>query len=301
MKSAIPFGKSKKSDDKAESEQASAGADKPKSDQEEEKKLPPNQLGLNVPSGASTDFAPPGPPGEGASPTETKNAMAQAQEHNESVVNASADKVDEGKFGQAGLLNTDGRSGSQPGRSGSGQPPPHMLRGSRASIAEPSKPRVFNPHGTNPGRIPTAGGVAVGSQQYQRRTSRVSEDLTPPAKKGSMDQEGSPDPATQTNTASNATPQAPSSPPPIMEDEEGGPKDTSAAPVFNEKPFGDSNGAAAPATTSGEEDKSKVEQMKEKAKENLPVGGSSDSKPAESKERRGSTFERFKSKLSGKK
>ena len=309
LKSVNPFSKSKKEDEepssKSEPQQATTGTS-----QEEEKNLPPNHLGVNVPSGASTDFAPPGTPGEGASPKATKT---MSQEQNESVKNASAEGVDEGKFGQAGLLNPDqNRSGSSSGQQ-SGGPSPAQLRGSRASIAAPTKERVFNPHATNPGRIPTAGGVAVGSKQFeQRRASRVSASELPP-KKSSMDQEGSPDTTTQTNTATNTVPQGPSSPSIPEGDESGGPRDTSAmgdeagGPRDTSAAMGDEAGgpkdtsAANGATSTGTEDKSKVEQMKEKAKENVPSSSGGGSSGDASKERRGSSFERFKSKLTGKK
>ena len=217
------------------------------------------------------------------------------EETNQSVVNASADGVDtgaeksEGSFGQPGQLNPD-RSGSAGGQAAAAK-----LRGSRASVAEPTKQRVFNPHSTNPGRIPTAGGVAVGQKQSeQRRQSRVSADMG--TKSSLMDKEGAPDSTTQNNTQNNTTPNG-----------EGSSKNAEPAPVFSTPDFAGDGGASAgaekkdeptPATTtegsSTTESPSTTEKMKDKVKENVPSPSSGGSA---TKERRGSRMDMLKGKL----
>ena len=230
-------------------------------------------------------------------------------EQNQTVKNVSPD---EGKFGQGGLLD--------PQRSPSG-PPMSQLRGSRASISAPTKERVFNPYATNPARIPTAGGVAVGSKQYEaRRASRVSSDMG----------------------VGNKSP--PQSPPPISEDAPESSKDGAIngsaappaggdAPAFNMPTYEDKDAVApdahAPTTqaaeatpaqqnetvvigNSGEDKPSTTEKVKETVeavKDKLPgtTGGSTEEKSSSlsaptspgspSKERRGSRFDAFKHKL----
>ena len=216
--------------------------------------------------------------------------MASEEQHNQSIKDASADNVDtknEGSFGQPGLLNPE-RSGST-GRTDSNAvlAKAQKLRGSRASVAEPSKPRIFNPHATNPGRIPTAGGVAVGSRPYeQRRQSRVSTDMGSSQASGALvDKDGSPDQLTESNTQGNVIPSSANG--------EGSSKE--APPMFKESLFEDKdtsagaekNDSAAPSTGT-------PSTTTEKVKENLPTGSSS-SPPT--KERRGSTMEKLKGKL----
>ena len=267
-------------------------------DSKDIKNLPPNHLGSNVPEGFSVDF-------------ESKNKMS---EQNSTVKNVSAEGADEGKFGQAGLLDTK--------RSPSG-PSMGQLRGSRASISAPTKERVFNPHAQNPARIPTAGGVAVGSKQFQeRRASRVSSDL---------------------GGGSKSPPQ---SPPPVAEEPAESSKDGAVngaagggQPAFNFPTYDkdsvapDSHApeAQVPAdqagqttvisdqsTTETEDKPSTTEKLKETVKDKLPgttgagttgagaTGGdtsksdtlSSPTSPSSpSKERRGSRFDAFKSKI----
>lgn len=103
-------------------------------------------------------------------------------------------------------------SSESTGASGSGASPARLL-GSRSSVAAQGGTRPHNPYSANPGRIPTAGGVSVGSKQFeQRRASRVDpSDLgglassSGPAAR--LDKEGSPDAVTERNTLSNVSPQ----------------------------------------------------------------------------------------------
>ena len=256
--------------------------------------------------------------------------MSQAP--NDTVKNASAEGVDtasEGQFGQAGLLN--------PQRSPSG-PGVGQLRGSRASMSAPTKERIFNPHATNPGRIPTAGGVAVGSKQFeQRRASRVSGDMglprisqqSPPLTEESYAESSKAE--SSKDGAANGSYEAPPPPAdaPVFKHPEYDPDsvapdapapatDTTTAPVADNLAASNTDTpAAAPteqastldqtttdqgATTTTTNDKSTTE----KVKENLPSGAANklSSSNSPTKERRGSRFESFKEKLgmgSGKK
>jgi hypothetical protein len=259
--------------------------------------LPPNHLGVNVPEGFSTDFATSQAPNS-TSPSASKGKMAEEQ--NQTVQNASSDGVDEGKFGQGGLLD--------PNRSKSG-PSVGQLRGSRASMSAPTKERIFNPHATNPGRIPTAGGVAVGSKQYeQRRASRVSSDMGV----GDKSPPQSPPPVAEESQAETSKDGAVNgaAAPPVQQE---------AAPLFATPSYDkDSEApdahapegapAAAPVgetTPAQEQDKSTTEEMKDKVQEKLPsalggssTGGTSSTSPSSpAKERRGSRFDAFKDKL----
>ena len=267
--------------------------------------LPPNHLGVNVPEGFSTDFAA-SPVPNPTTPSAPKGKMAEDQ--NKTVQSASADGVDEGKFGQAGLLDANRSKGG---------PSVGQLRGSRASISAPTKERIFNPHATNPGRIPTAGGVAVGSKQYeQRRASRVSSDLgvggkSPPqspvpvaeesyaetSKDGAVNGAAAP-PVQQEAAPVFATPSYDKdSVAPDAHAPEGAPAGTTATPA--------TTATATDSTPAQEQDKSKAEEMKDKVQEKLPsaVGGSSaggmssTSPSSPAKERRGSRFDAFKEKL----
>ena len=221
-----------------------------------------------------------------------------AEEPNKPAANASAD---EGKFGQAGLLD--------PTRSKSGTSK-SQLRGSRASMSAPTKERIFNPHATNPGRIPTAGGVAVGSRQYeQRRASRVSSDLDV----GGKSPPQSPPPVAEESYAEGSKEGAVNGAvaPPVQQE---------AAPVF-ETPTYDKDSVApdahapegvpeqatagAEAPPAQEAEKSKTEEVKDKVTEKLPsalggtgtTGTNSTTPTSPAKERRGSRFDAFKDKL----
>ena len=170
------------------------------------------------------------------------NGKEKMSEPNQSVQNASADGVDEGKFGQAGLLDPN-RSGSTGGGQKVGQ-----LRGSRASISAPTKERIFNPHAQNPGRIPTAGGVAVGSKQYEtRRASRVSSDM---------------------GVGSSSAPKSPPLP-----EENGAPAGSDDKPAFNIPDYSENNEAGAvggPAMGEGQQANKPVEETDKSA---AAVGG----------------------------
>jgi hypothetical protein len=233
-----------------------------------------------VPEGFSVDF-------------ESKNKMS---EQNSTVKNVSAD---EGKFGEGGLL--------EPNRAPSG-PSMSQLRGSRASISAPTKERIFNPHAENPARIPTAGGVAVGSRQYeQRRASRVSSDLGG----GSKSPPQSPPPVAEESPAESSKDGA------VNGAASGGGGQTafnfptydkdSVAPDAHapEAQATDATPAQTETTTATEDKPSTTEKVKETVKDKLPgtTGGSSDtpssptSPSSPSKERRGSRFDAFKDKL----
>ena len=151
LKSANPFAKRKSVDKGLDEPQATAGAtakdDKPP-------QLPPNQLGDDVPLGVTTDIAdldssdpPPGATVE--SKSNGKSPETPQNDLNQSVVNASADGADSGA------------PADQTNRSPS-NPSPQSLRGSRGSVAFP-RPENLNANKTNPGRVPTAGGKAVGT------------------------------------------------------------------------------------------------------------------------------------------
>ncbi len=162
---------------------------------EDDASRPPNHLGVNVPSGHSLDFAERQPPEQSSS--EPKN-MSDS-EASKTVVNASTNGTDAGPSSPS----TTERSGST---SAAGVPY-SKLRGSRASIAEPSGKRVFNPAGQNPGRIPVAGGVPVGARASDERRRRSLWSSQGSAEMPPLDKQGSPDAVTQHNTVANTVPQ----------------------------------------------------------------------------------------------
>lgn len=224
-------------------------------------------------------------------------------EQNATVKNVGAEGGGEAKFGQAGLLD--------PTRSPSG-PSMSQLRGSRASISAPTKERIFNPHAQNPGRIPTAGGVAVGSKQFeQRRASRVSSDLgvgskSPPQSPTLVEEspaESSKDGAVNGAAAPPSGGGVPAFNIPTYD------KDSVAPDAHAPEPPATQATEAIPAenqTTIVTEDKpSTTEKVKETVKDKLPgtTGGTSNTLSAPtspgspSKERRGSRFDAFKDKL----
>lgn len=223
-------------------------------------------------------------------------------EQNESVKNASADGVDEGKFGQAGQLNPP-RSPSGTGAS--------QLRGSRQSVSAPTKERIFNPHAENPGRIPVAGGVAVGSRQFeQRRASRVSSDMgiggksissedgrAESSKDGALNGAASSPMFNMPDYANDAKSTEPTdtvdTSHPIVETGMG------EAPVTDPIPESTDASTTEPGKETVGDDKSKTEKVKDTIKENVPnvsaAGSASPTSP--SKARRGSRFDAFKEKL----
>lgn len=230
---------------------------------------------------------------------------------NQSVINASADGVD--------------RAGSSSNASSSG-PSMQQLRGSRASMSAPTKKPVFNPHAQNPGRIPTAGGVAVGSRQYEARRASMAPQSPPLPEEGKAESSKS----GAANGAANGAAGGPVAPYPAGKEEK---------PMFNMPDYGNGNGKAPekdaaagaaapfdpgntaaqagqeapaqePSTTEGAqegvksaEDKGMVEKATDAVKENMPaavVGGGETSQTtpgSPSKERRASRFDMFKEKL----
>ncbi|KAK3703913.1 hypothetical protein LTR37_014131 [Vermiconidia calcicola] len=268
----------------------------------EQAKLPPNHLGYNVPSGASLDFAPPQLPesaGNTQDPHSSKD-MASSEQQNQSVASASAEGVDAGPSyprspsspSSSRLSPTDAERSPSSGGAGS-LAATQKLRGSRASVALPTGQRVHNPHATNPGRIPTAGGKAVGHGiGEERRQSRISEADMP-----RLDKQGSPDPVTQGNTQTNVAPQSTG---PV---EPSDTRDDRATPMFN-SPTWKGEGEGAQYATAGAErnessatgtstSQSTTDKMKEKVKENAPTGSS----PSGGRERRSSRMEAFKGKF----
>ena len=226
-----------------------------------------------------------------ASPA-NENGKGPASE-SQQIAAASADNQDSGWQGKLNL--DEGKEGSQqmqPGKlydSTNEGPKMAELRGSRASIAGPAADKSRRAvKVTNPGSIPTAGGVAIGERQTQeRRASRVSGDL---GKMPPLDKQGSPDATTQENTVSNTMPQGgngegSSRMAPLTEDEEGGPKDTSGA--------GAAPASAAPAAV-GEGKEEQGKSTVEKAKEAVSPSSSSSSPSSPTKERRGSRFDDLK-------
>lgn len=273
--------------------------------------LPPNHLGSNVPEGFSVDFA----KDQNNNTSNTSKDQDKMTEPNSTVQNASADNVDEGKFGEPGLLD--------PARSGSASSATKVsqLRGSRASISAPTKERVFNPHAQNPGRIPTAGGVAVGSKQSEaRRASRVSGDMgqggasaapvSPPLPE---EANGKPEEKPTFNMpdySENTAPDA-SAPDASAQASGGAEKDvtpaSATAPATGTGEGVDVATGATPTTTTTDAnaDKPVTEKVKETVQEktpNLSAAGSSSSPTSPqaaspSKERRASRFDAFKDKL----
>lgn len=221
---------------------------------------------------------------------------------NQTVANASAEGTDSG-FGKVGQLNPDWQS-----RSASGAAKTQQLRGSRASMSAASGQRVFNPAGTNPGRIPTAGGQMVGARASEDRRRKSMWGSTDEGKMPELDKQGSPDPVTQENTAANTAP--------LNTNGEGSSKMADEPkPDFNTFAWGEGGEGAAAATTGDAEEKKeetstaaangnkstaaeKAEEVKEKVKDAVPTstGASTEQK----KERRASRFDAFKSKLMGK-
>ena len=287
FKSAVPFGK-RKSVDKCKSKQssspqpASAGAEQ--SADKQGAHLPPNYLGVNVPSGTSDDLADLNTQAPGQNKLDAMSSPAEpssSSQANDSVMAASAEGVNSGSTSQ--------RSGSASG----GGHPVGQLRGSRASIAAPAGQRIFNPHATNPGRIPTAGGVAVGSKQFEtRRQSRVSaSDIQQSLPK--LDKEASPDLVTQNNTA----PQG------IKEEDESKSEAPAAGAGKTAEPSGDmfSNPFAGGDTSAGAEKtepapakENVTPETKAAAPASTPAEETTPSPASPSKERRGSTIERLK-------
>jgi len=231
-------------------------------------------------------------------------------EQNQTVENVSAE---EGKFGQGGLLD--------PQRAHSG-PTMSQLRGSRASISAPTKERVFNPYATNPARIPTAGGVAVGSRQYEaRRASRVSQDLgsgskSPPQSPPPISEEGAAESSKDGAINGEAAPPAGGDTPafnmPSYEDKDSVAPDAHAPTAqATEGAPAQQNETVVIGNTPGEDKPSTMEKVKETVTDKLPgtTGGTEEksntlttptspgSPGSPSKERRGSRFDAFKHKL----